>query len=61
MIRQERETMGQYMLSGTSIISAAGDNVTIRFPKKKDAFLFQPPARSGCEIEEPKDWEFKRF
>jgi hypothetical protein len=30
------------------------------FPRK-NAFLFQPPTRSGCEIEEPKGWKFKRF
>jgi hypothetical protein len=62
MIRQERETMGQYMLSGTSIISAAGDSVTIRFPKKKMHFCFNhlhdPDARSRSQkVGSLKDFE----
>jgi hypothetical protein len=35
--------------------------VTICFPRKKDVFLFQPPARFGREIKEPKCWKFKIF
>jgi hypothetical protein len=46
--------MGRGVLSGASFIGTAGDNL-------KDAFLFQPLARSGREIEEPKGWKFKRF
>jgi hypothetical protein len=53
MGRQEQEMMGRDVLSGASFIGAAGDMVTIHFPKKC-AFLFQPPAQSGHRIEEPK-------
>jgi hypothetical protein len=43
------------------LLGAASDSVMIYFSRKKYFFLFQPPARSGREIEEPKGWEFKRF
>jgi hypothetical protein len=37
-----------------SLIGAAKDSVAIRFPRKKDTFLFQLPAGYGSEIEKPK-------
>jgi hypothetical protein len=36
-----------------SLIGAAKDGVVIRFPRKKDIFLFQLPAGYGSGIEEP--------
>jgi hypothetical protein len=37
-----------------SLIGAAKDSVVIRFPRKKDTFLFQLPAGYGSGIEKPK-------
>jgi hypothetical protein len=34
MARQEREMMGQDMLSGANFIGAAGNSVMIHFPRK---------------------------
>jgi hypothetical protein len=36
-----------------SLIGVAKDSVAIRFPRKKDIFLFQLPAGYGSGIEEP--------
>jgi hypothetical protein len=37
-----------------SLIGAANDIVAIRFPRKKDIFLFQLPEGYGSGIEKPK-------
>jgi hypothetical protein len=38
-----------------SLICAVNDSVVIRFPRKKDIFLFQLPAGYRSGIEKPKD------
>jgi hypothetical protein len=53
--------MGQYMLSGTSIISAAGDSVTIRFPKKKMHFCFNHPHDPDARSRSQKVGSLKDF
>jgi hypothetical protein len=37
-----------------SLIGAANDSMAIRFPRKKDIFLFQLSAGYGSGIEKPK-------
>jgi hypothetical protein len=64
MRRQERETMGREVLSGASFIGTTGDNVTIRFPRKKMPFCFNhprdPDARSRSQkVESLKDFEVR--
>jgi hypothetical protein len=41
--------MGQDVLSGTSFIGAAGDRVTIHFPRKNVTFFFNSPRNSDTE------------
>jgi hypothetical protein len=49
------------VLSGANFISAAGDIVMIRFPKKKVPFYFNHSRDSDVRSRSQKDWKFKRF
>jgi hypothetical protein len=52
----ERDVLGGAKLYRRS--RRQGDDLVLQ---EKDVFLFQPPARSGREAEEPKSGEFQRF
>jgi hypothetical protein len=53
--------MRRNMLSGAQLYMRSRQQCNDSFPKEKDAFLFQPPTRSGRGIEELKSLEVKRF
>jgi hypothetical protein len=53
--------MGQDVLSGTSFIGAAGDGVTIHFPRKNVTFFFNSPCNSDTESRSQKGGSLKDF
>jgi hypothetical protein len=55
MRRQERETMGRDVLSGTNFIGAIDGRVTICFPRKKVHFCFNSPCNLDAESRSQKE------
>jgi hypothetical protein len=49
--------MGLDMLINAQLCMRSKRQYDDSLPEKKDAFLFQSPAQSGCEIEETKSLE----